>query len=382
MSGINLIYLILVFFFIAYASLIVYFLTAWLLNSRIKKRDFRSDNCLTGLSILIAFRNETNHLPVLLKCLKDQVLKKPYEVIFINDHSDDGSETLILSFIKNYHLQDTIKLISLPDGCFGKADAIQAGCHEAKNEVILLTDADCNVEKNWANEMSQGFESCKDKFTIGMVIPEKTNNISKSFFSLDFLSLTASGAGAALHRKPFICNGANMAFTKSLWFKYYEFRETKKYLSGDDVFFLHFVKNNHLAEINYNLCPEAFVETVMPDNWFDFFSQRARWGGKANSYSDFFSVCVSIVVLLLNVLLVISIIASFFYPGYIKYPGVIWLGKAIVDFLFLFYVSKFVNRRELLKHYLFFCVVYPFYITITTIVIAIKKVYWKGRIVS
>ncbi|NLF42159.1 MAG: glycosyltransferase [Bacteroidales bacterium] len=331
---------------------------------------------------MVAFRNEVNHLSGLLKCLKEQVLNKPYEVILINDHSDDGSEASILSFIENHQLRDKIKLISLPDECFGKANAIQAGCHESKYEVVLVTDADCILGKNWANEMSQGFESCNDRFIIGMVVPEKTNNISKAFFSLDFISLTASGACAALHGNPFICNGANMAFTKSLWFKYYEFRKAKNYLSGDDVFFLHFVKNNHLAEIDYKLCPEAFVETVMPDNWFDFFSQRARWGGKANSYNDFFSVCISIVVLLLNVLLVISVITSVFHPGYMKYSGAIWLGKAIIDFLFLFYVSKFINRTGLLKYYMFFFLIYPFYIATTMVVIAFKKVYWKGRKVS
>src|SRR3972149_10318722 len=56
-------------------------------------------DCKTGISVIIAFRNEISNLPALLSALKEQEYPPIlYEVILVNDHSDDGSDILVQDF--------------------------------------------------------------------------------------------------------------------------------------------------------------------------------------------------------------------------------------------------------------------------------------------
>ena len=95
------------------------------------------------LSIIISLYNERESLEELVKWI-DSSLKKSsisnieYEILMIDDGSNDGSWKLIKELSKDYH---QIKGISFRTN-YGKSAALQTGFQAAKGDVIITMDAD------------------------------------------------------------------------------------------------------------------------------------------------------------------------------------------------------------------------------------------------
>ena len=92
------------------------------------------------LSVIIPVYNEQEALPLLRKRL-EPVLQKctsSYEILFINDASQDGS----LALLKNWATENKqIKVISLSRR-FGKESATLAGLSASTGQAVILMDAD------------------------------------------------------------------------------------------------------------------------------------------------------------------------------------------------------------------------------------------------
>jgi|GEM_PF-5528372 len=102
------------------------------------------------ISIIIAARNEMHNLPKLLASLA--LLNYPldkYELILVNDHSEDGSKEFLDSQAVCPNLQ-VIHFYTESPGLVGKKATIQQGINAATNDVLAFTDADCIVPPHLA----------------------------------------------------------------------------------------------------------------------------------------------------------------------------------------------------------------------------------------
>lgn len=93
------------------------------------------------ISILIPARNESRILPQTL----DTLLKIEYpdfEVLVIDDHSDDGTPEIALEYASRDPRVAVIRAGELPECWKGKPWALQHGLVAAKGAWVLLTDAD------------------------------------------------------------------------------------------------------------------------------------------------------------------------------------------------------------------------------------------------
>ena len=115
-------------------------------------RDLKSR---TKFSIVIPFRTEAKNLPRLLNSISE--LNYPqdlFEVIFVDDDSQDHSVEIIKHAFDTQSLK---KEFSRTDGVYiinnnrisnsPKKDAITSAIHNANNEWIITTDADCILPK-------------------------------------------------------------------------------------------------------------------------------------------------------------------------------------------------------------------------------------------
>jgi len=93
------------------------------------------------LSVVIPVYNEQETLPAMFSRLIPVLdkLKKPYEVIFINDGSKDNSFTVLAKL--HAKRPDVIKVIDFMRN-YGQHPAIIAGFKEVKGEVIVTLDCD------------------------------------------------------------------------------------------------------------------------------------------------------------------------------------------------------------------------------------------------
>ena len=92
------------------------------------------------ISIIFSFKNEEKNLNELIKRIKTTFSKIDsckYELIFVNDCSEDKSEKILLNLQKN----NPITIINMTR-TFGVGPCVLAGFREAKGDAIVYMDAD------------------------------------------------------------------------------------------------------------------------------------------------------------------------------------------------------------------------------------------------
>ena len=193
-------------FLVLYIIRIFQYLSGWKQVVEFKP-SFSSHNIF--VSIIIPVRNEENNIKGLLKDLINQNYPNElYEVILVNDHSEDSTTRIIEPFCSNH---SNFRVIQLQENFYGKKEAIEAGIRNARGELIVTTDADCRAGNKWISAIaSYYFQSDKPKMIIGLVDIISENTVYNKFQQLEFLSLVGSGAGAAGISHPIFCNGANL----------------------------------------------------------------------------------------------------------------------------------------------------------------------------
>ena len=355
--------------FLLYTATIFSFAIGWL---RIKKFCTKPDFDKPIVSIVIACRNEEKNITGLLDSLEKQNYSKANtEIIIVDDHSED--ETVkILQRQSNL----SIKLLHLPNEVAGKKEALRYGINLAQSEIILTTDADCAMKENWITSMVSYYVQYKPKLLVAPVILSETRNIFQKFQSLEFLSLISSGAGAIGIGKPIMCNGANLLFEKSM---YQHALLENNYVSGDDIFLLLQIKKQYPKSIHFIKSTDSIVYTKPAISLQEFFEQRIRWASKSKAYRDIDIVFVAVIVALVNYILTFSLLASVFYKHIFYYYLFFLVIKSVIDLSLLYPFNYFFKRHRLMWLFIPLQIIYPFYITDTSIAGLAGRFTWKNR---
>ena len=329
----------------------------------------------TKVSVVVAVRNEETNIDSLLASLLQQEYPKELiEVIIVDDHSEDATYSKVKDFLKK-HPELHIKLISSPGT--GKKDAIGFGIDSSQSGFILTTDGDCIPARRWIRKMTAYYEIYRPKILLGPVVYAHEKTFFQKLFSLDFMSMVASGAGSAGVGLPFMGNAANMAFDRSVFSN-----KTLKtvYSSGDDVFLIHGVKKSYGGRsMHFIKDAHAVVTTHAPKGWNAFFNQRLRWASKAKGYRDGWSIIVSWVVLLLNVSLMVLFVAGLWWHWLLAIWFLFITLKALIDFPLLNGYAQLTGKGKLMVFLWPVEFLYPVYISIVGIGSVFLKYRWKGR---
>ena len=137
------------------------------------------------VSIIIAARNEELNIAEILDCLKVQNYpQNKYEVIICNDRSIDNTSKIIDYFKNDFPNLFSINIKVLPNEWAGKKWALYNGIKKARGEIILQTDADCIVNKNWIKAIVSQFEDETVGFVCGL--SPLVNKQDKSIFNKIF----------------------------------------------------------------------------------------------------------------------------------------------------------------------------------------------------
>ena len=107
------------------------------------------------VSVIISIRNEGANIKKLVQSLRNQNYNKDlYDVIIVNDHSDDNSWELLCNEKLNWpHLQ----LLDMDVNEYGKKKALSKAINFSNSEVILTSDADCVFSPEWIKSMTSCF---------------------------------------------------------------------------------------------------------------------------------------------------------------------------------------------------------------------------------
>jgi poly-beta-1,6-N-acetyl-D-glucosamine synthase len=364
---------------VQYLILIVLFIIGW---TKLRYHKYPRPKSFPFISVVIAFRNESQHLPDLLMHLDTQAYPPDrFEIILSDDFSEDQSRAIIRNFIAT---KPGFRLLeSCPGDSQGKKEALKRAIALAKGDVIVTTDADCTMGKQWIKQISDKFGQDDIRLVIGPVaLRYDDGSVFSMLQTLEFMSLTGSTGGSAGTGHPIMCNGANLAVRASTLSECINDIKGQGYASGDDMFLLQAIQKRFPGKTAFLKNREAIVKTIPVKNLKAFFQQRARWAGKSLGYTDVFTVATGITVLLTNCLIVLTTVAGIVYTPLLWVAMVILGIKSIVDFILIAMVARFQNATNLLVLFPLMALLYPFYAIATVLHSALFNKAWKGRIID
>ena len=364
------------FFILVYVVLICYLCLGF---SRLSIFTTEKSLPKTTFSICIAFRNESENLPALLKSLKALNYPKDlFEIVMINDHSTDNSVEIIADFcLKNPDFELKTRIFSQKTASAGgKKTALNLAIQHSKNEFIVTTDADCVVPKTWLSNLNAFILLNQKTFIAGPVAFLKTStSFLNTFQQLDFLSLQGATMGAFGIKKPFLCNGANLAFAKAEFFRLNAYEGNREIASGDDIFLMQkFLKDNP-KNVGYLKAKSSIILTQPQHSWKQLINQRKRWAAKASKYQSLTASLISWAVLLANLA---AILAIFYLKTSIFLIWILIL-KIVIDFILIAKTGQFFSKNSHLLAYLGSFWIYPLFTVYIAISSQLQPFIWKER---
>lgn len=357
---------------------IYFFSITWVIVGfvSIKKRDALGvEKKARKISIIIPVRNEAENIIKCLNTLKDQNFNKSdFELIIVNDHSIDNTENVINAFTNTTDLD--LSLCSLSDDRTSKKEALKYGIEKSKYDIIATTDADCSVPENWLKNISLNFNTSSEML-LGPVMFNHKGGFLSSFQMLDLLAIQGIEFGVINFRKPILNNAANLSYLKKTYNDVGGLDDFNT-PSGDDIFLLEKFRSRK-KEINGLLSQDFVVETDSESTIKGFLNQRLRWSSKTKHYSDKTLIFFSSIVFVENVLLIFVYLGIALVEKYTIILIFLLFCKWLIDFILLFLVASFFQRKRALFYFIPAQIVYPIYIIMIWLASMTLSFEWKGR---
>ena len=347
--------------------------------NKVKPFERTEVNPKTTFSIIVPFRNEAKNLPKLLKSISNlNYPKELFEIILVDDFSTDTSERICIQWRMANGLIESTLLENLRLSNSPKKDAISRAVPILKHDWMVTTDADCIVTKNWLLTLDNFIQQNNPEMVVGAVIYKTKNNWFHHFQQLDLMSLQGTTIGSFGIGKPFMCNGANFAYTKKFFQKLGGFGGINSTASGDDVLLLQKAVTANSDKVLYLKNKEFIVKTKPENDLFVLFMQRVRWASKTTSYKNIYAKSLAVVVLLMNLSLVLGF--GFWILGKIEIWNLssIFLIKYLVDYVLLYKSNQYLNKGKFLLP-LASSLVYPVFSSAVGLYSLFGSFTWKGR---
>ncbi|MFZ4799810.1 MAG: glycosyltransferase [Bacteroidia bacterium] len=227
-----------IFLYIFYGAVFIQLFYYWAVFSRLSfhKPKIQS-RTHQAVSVVICAKNEYHNLKENLPLILEQDFSD-FEVIVVNDVSDDETYYLLKILSEKYaHL----KIVNFKDNVnffSGKKFPLTIGIKSAKNDIILLTDADCRPHSmKWLEEMQSQFYSGTE-IVLGYGKYKQEPGLLNKIIRFDTLQIGIQYLSFALMGLPYMGVGRNLVYRKNLFYRQNGFINHYKIKSGDDDLFV------------------------------------------------------------------------------------------------------------------------------------------------
>ncbi len=332
-----------------------------------------SENRFHSISIIVAARNEEKRILDCLESLeKLDYPREKYEIIFVDDSSEDNTADIINTFCQKNSNWRLIQLEKKSEWLKGKKNALLNGIAQASGEVIFTTDADCRVPPGWLRKMVNYFRS-----EVSMVLGYSPLIRSGKFYFklLQFDNLFSSIASAAPTKLgyPFTSVGRNLAYRKDSYENMGGFQALKKFRSGDDVHLTGHFRYQKNGIIDFCADPDTFVQTQIPSSFRELIQQQIRKNSKTFQLS--WSSIIFMLTIFFYYLLLIMI--PMLLPSTLYLWGVLLFIKFALEYVTLLKAANIFKQRDLIPYIPLMQVLYPAYIIFFSIVGTFQFYQWK-----
>lgn len=328
------------------------------------------------VSVIIAARNEAKNIAPCLTALLNQTWPKDlYEIIVVDDASADNTLQLAREFAAQDSRVTVLHLDPDPRCSSPKKRAIDAGIRHSHGEFLFFTDADCLTSPRWLEIMLRCFDAKTGLVASWLLVQPGASLLSK-VEALDSLSLVLVGAAGFGLGMPFLANGANLAYRRSVFNEVKGFAGIESAASGDDDLFLHKVLKESHWRAAFAVDARACIRTAANTTWAGFFRQRLRWASKTAHY-PLPMIILEVIIYLFFMLLFLAIPIALFLHSLV--PALFLLLKLALDFIFISAGAAKINRPINLWQAILADLFQVVYILIIGILGLRGRFSWKGR---
>jgi cellulose synthase/poly-beta-1,6-N-acetylglucosamine synthase-like glycosyltransferase len=337
-------------------------------KDHVKKNEFE----IPFVSILIPSRNEAENLPQCLDSLAnlDYPLQK-LQIILGNDRSSDDTEKILKAFADQ---NKTVKLVQIQEGdstkMNGKANAMSQMAKYATGEVLLFTDADCQVPRNWVNSMVNSWLNSGAGIITGITFV-KANSIFGKMQGMDWwLTLgmvkVMSDLGFSVTSM-----GNNMLIGKEAYQAVGGFEGIPFSLTEDFEIARNIQSKGY--KILQQVSKDNLISTKPQKEFHLLLQQRKRWMSGAMSLPFYWRLILAVQVLFFPSILLLVFLHPLLAIG-------LWIAKVLTQGLFI-YNFALKSGRRLAAFDLILFEIYYMITSWSTILYYFwpSKTDWKGR---
>lgn len=239
-----------------------------------KSESKSSSQNIEGVTVTIAAHNEVKRLEKLIPILFEQDYEN-FEVLIIDDRSTDGTRELLQDLMLIYPKLRTVTIGYTPNHVTAKKYALTLGIKVTRNDIILLTDADCLPEsKNWIKLMTAPVREKNKTFAIGYSGYEQKPGFLNSWIQFETLLTAYFYLSFGLWRAPFMGIGRNLCYRRSFFMEVKAFKNLWHIEGGDDDLFVNQYATGKNSALVIN--PEANMISEPKTDSKSYLTQKKR----------------------------------------------------------------------------------------------------------
>jgi len=325
------------------------------------------------VSVIIAARDEEESIGRCLASIsRIDYPKDLLQVIVVDDHSTDRTAEIVTAFAGR---DPRITLVSAgaPTGHLrGKTNALVCGIDQSDGDILMFTDADCEVPQGWVAGTVRYYADGSRDLVAGF-IRVKSAGWFEAIQAIDWLMLLSAASAAAHLGFPVTAVGNNLSVRRSAYDRVGGFAELPFSITEDFALFRAVTAGRPKAAA-IPLDPDTVITTDACPDPGSLIRQRKRWfvGGRAMSADR---------LLLLAIVGAVNLAAL---AGWTVLDPAVWasvvLLKTTADFLLVFPSVRLLRMQRLMRYWIPFQIYLPLYLLIFPIAALLSPdVSWKNR---
>jgi cellulose synthase/poly-beta-1,6-N-acetylglucosamine synthase-like glycosyltransferase len=313
---------------------------------------------LPPVTVLICARDESNNLRKHLPAICTQDYPADYEVLVVNDLSEDDTMETLFDLGRQHERLDYRTIPTQAKVLQGKKFALTIGVKAAKYPNIVLTDADCYPSSPfWLQRVASCFSEQK-QIVLGYGAYEKRDGLLNKIIRYETFVSGLNYMSFALAGTPYMGVGRNLAYTRETFFSTNVFVKNPTLASGDDDLLVNATANGKNTAVC--LDKEGFTVSEPKLSWDEWLFQKRRHVGTATHYKFFHRVLLFLYQFA-HVLFYLSLLLMLLYSRDFVLIGSVFGARLLLTSVVNYFAMKKLNSADLWLYSPLFDLLFPFY---------------------
>ena len=327
------------------------------------------------VSVIVCAHDEEQNLRALVPILLQQKHSN-FEVIIVNDRSNDGTYDFLLEETKKEERLRMVHAATVPAHMNGKKYGITLGIRAAKHDWIVLTDSDCRPNSDqWLQSISAKCQDDKE-IVLGYSAYQEEKGFLNLFIRFETLFTAIQYVAYAVLGNPYMGVGRNLAYRKSLFLNNKGFNGFLGVTGGDDDLFV----NQHANAKNTAVClgEESIIYSVPKRTLSEYFNQKVRHLSVGKKYRFKHQVLLGIFSLSHIVTWLAGLPLLFIFSGYLWVLGSLFLRTLLLSTTTHHAARRFGHKFESWSVPLLDFLFVIYYLSTAPVALLTKKIRWRN----